>query len=136
MSDEDDGTAGTDPDQRPDERVHTADAASVEVPETDGPEVEVPEVEAPTVRDPSEDLPDPSSVDPDVSRPFAVAVGYANVALFGVSLGLMLIGFRGEWRWGGTAVAVGVFAAVRVYQTYRAFERDRTDAEGTGTDAP
>lgn len=106
----------------------------------DTPSVDVPEVEAPSVRNPADGLPDPSSVDPEVSGPFLIAVIYANVALFGVSLGLMLVGFRGEWRWGGAATLVGLFAAVRVYQTYRAFEARRAEREAddapAGSDAP
>lgn len=96
-----------------------------------------PRVEIPSVRDPSESLPDPSTVDPKIQRSFAIAVLYANVALLGVALGLMLIGFRGEWRWGGLSVVVGVLAGIRVYQTYRGFEqwreeRDASEDEGDG----
>ncbi|MFC7136471.1 DUF7322 domain-containing protein [Halobaculum litoreum] len=88
-----------------------------------------PRVEVPRVADPADSLPDPSTVDPAVRRSFLTAVIYANVALLGVSLGLMLIGFRGDLRWGGAAVGVGVLAGIRVYQTYRAFRnRDRDDA--------
>ncbi|PSQ06945.1 hypothetical protein BRC97_04525 [Halobacteriales archaeon QS_6_71_20] len=95
-----------------------------------------PRVDIPSVEDPSESLPDPSTVDPEIQRSFAVAVIYANVAVLGVSLGLMLIGFRGQWRWGGFAVAVGLLAGVRVYQTVRAFRtRDRDDDE-SGSDVP
>lgn len=103
-----------------------------------GPEedlVEATRVDVPSVRNPADGLPDPSSVDSEVSGPFLIAVIYANVALFGVSLGLMLVGFRGEWRWGGAAILVGLFAAVRVYQTYRAFEERRAERETEG-DAP
>ena len=95
-----------------------------------------PRVEIPSVDDPSDSLPDPSRVDPDIQQPFLAAVVYANVALLGVSLGLMLVGFRGNWRVGGTAIVIGVLAAVRVYQTVRAFkqrDRDGDDAdEGDG----
>jgi len=87
-----------------------------------------PRVDVPSVDDPSESLPDPSTVDSEIQRAFAIAVIYANVAMLGVSLGLMLIGFRGQWRWGGAAVVVGLLAGVRVYQTVRAFRaRDRDD---------
>lgn len=122
---EDDGSVTPDPAADP----NPADGEAVDVPEVDTPEVDTPEVDVPSVRNPADDLPDEASIDSDVSGPFAVAVVYANVALFGVSLGAMLIGFEGRWRWGGAAVLVGVFAAVRVYQTYRSFERDRAAAE-------
>lgn len=91
-----------------------------------------PRVDVPSVGNPADSLPDSDSVDPAVQRSFWAAVLYANVALMGVSLGLMLIGFRGDLRWGGAAVAVGLLAGVRVYQTYRAFERrDGDDDDGT-----
>ncbi|WP_277553575.1 DUF7322 domain-containing protein [Halobaculum limi] len=90
-----------------------------------------PRVNIPTVNDPSDSLPDPSTVDPHISRSFMTAVLYANVAVLGVSLGAMLIGFRGQWNWGGFAIVVGLLAGVRVYQTYRAFEqwREERDAD-------
>ena len=88
-----------------------------------------PRVDVPSVRNPADSLPDASSVDPAVQRPFWMAVVYANVALMGVSLGLMLIGFRGQWRWGGAAVVVGLLAGVRVYQVYREFEQRRADRD-------
>lgn len=86
--------------------------------------VSIPEQEIPEVENPADRLPDASEADPAVQSAFWKAVVYANVALFGVSLGLMLVGFRGQWRWGGAAVLVGLLAGVRLYQTYRAF-RDR-----------
>lgn len=111
MSDDEDG----------DDDLFALEGAATEA-ETRGPRVDVP-----SVRNPAESLPDPSTVDADVQRSFWMAVVYANVALLGVSLGLMLIGFRGQWRWGGGAVLVGLLAGVRVYQTYRAFEQRREE---------
>lgn len=95
-----------------------------------------PRVDIPTVENPSDSLPDPSTVDPQISRSFMSAVLYANVAVFGVSVGAMLIGFRGQWNWGGFAIAVGLLAGVRVYQTYRAFQqwREERDAEEPNDD--
>ncbi|WP_435144316.1 DUF7322 domain-containing protein [Halobaculum sp. P14] len=87
-----------------------------------------PETETPEVRNPADGLPDPADVDQAVQSAFWAAVVYANVALFGVALGAMLVGFRGDWAAGGAAILVGLLAAGRVYQTYRAF-RDRDDAE-------
>lgn len=95
-----------------------------------------PRVDIPSVGDPSDSLPDPSTVDPAIQRAFLAAVVYANVALLGVSLGLMLVGFRGDWRVGGASIVIGVLAGVRVYQTVRAFrQRDRdqdADEDGDG----
>ena len=95
--------------------------------------VSVPEQRIPEVENPADRLPDPSEVDPAIQSSFWTAVVYANVALLGVSLGLMLVGFRGDWRWGGAAITVGLLAGVRLYQTYRAF-RDRED-DGAGENA-
>ncbi|MFC7069289.1 DUF7322 domain-containing protein [Halobaculum lipolyticum] len=97
--------------------------------ETRGPRVQVP-----SVGNPADSLPDSDSVDPAIQRSFWAAVLYANVALMGVSLGLMLIGFRGDLRWGGAALVVGLLAGVRVYQTYRAFKRRDDDGDDDGTD--
>ncbi|SHG53869.1 DUF7322 domain-containing protein [Halobaculum gomorrense] len=95
-----------------------------------------PRVDIPSVDDPSASLPDPSTVDPAVQRAFVAAVVYANVALLGVSLGLMLVGFRGDWRLGGASIAIGLLAGVRVYQTVRAFKRRDHDEDDTdGSDA-
>ena len=97
------------------------------------PEEDLPSV--PEVENPADRLPDPADVDPAIQTAFWAAVVYANVALFGVSLGAMLIGFRGQWRWGGAAVLVGLLAAVRTYQTYRAFRnRDRDEGEEPSPD--
>ncbi|MFC7098125.1 DUF7322 domain-containing protein [Halobaculum marinum] len=92
-----------------------------------------PRVEVPTVENPADSLPDASTVDPAISGAFWTAVVYANVALLGVSLGLMLIGFRGDLRWGGAALVVGLLAGFRVYQTRRAFKR-RDDDGGAASD--
>lgn len=115
QDDEDDGPLSIDPEEQwgnPEEDL-----------------VDVPEVEPPRVRNPADGLPEFSSVDSRVSGPFVLAALYANVALFCVSLGLMLVGFDGEWRWGGALILVGAFAAVRVYQTYRKFENNRPDGD-------
>ncbi|WP_313691113.1 DUF7322 domain-containing protein [Halorarum halobium] len=109
----------------------------VDIPEVDPPSVRTREVDPPTVRNPADDLTDPADVDADVLTAFWTAVLYANVALFGVSFGLMLIGFRAQWRWGGAAILVGLLAGVRVYQTHRAFKRRDTGGEdGDGDDEP
>ncbi|QZP37336.1 DUF7322 domain-containing protein [Halobaculum magnesiiphilum] len=98
-----------------------------------------PRVDVPSVDDPSDSLPDPSTVDPAIQRAFVTAVVYANVALLGVSLGLMLVGFRGDWRLGGASIVIGVLAGVRVYQTVRSFKQRDTDEDtdaGADEDAP
>lgn len=96
--------------------------------------VSIPKQRIPRVENPADRLPDASEVDPAVQSAFWKAVVYANVALFGVSLGLMLVGFRGQWRWGGAAVLVGLLAGVRLYQTYRAFRDRDPDEDGDDPD--
>ncbi|WP_435179638.1 DUF7322 domain-containing protein [Halorussus sp. AFM4] len=87
--------------------------------------------------DPSEGLaPDPPSVpefsaddaDTELRRQFWSLVLLFNVALFGMSLGLMLVGFEGEWKIGGGLFVVGAFAFARGWHGYR---RATADADGT-----
>jgi len=99
--------------------------------------------------DPERDLPripEPAvaekDVDPEILETFWRSVVLANVALFGLSLGPMLVYFRGWWLWGGAAIAVGALAGLRVYQHYRAFERrhgedeEPRSADGDGDAVP
>lgn len=69
-------------------------------------------------------------VDSRTSRYFWGAVALANVAVGAVSIGLMLIGFRGNWELGGGLVLIGLLAGARVYWIYREFRNDeQTDEE-------
>lgn len=68
----------------------------------------------------------------DLKSAFVACVVLANLALFGVSLGLMLIGFRGNWRIGGALVAVGLVAGIRAYRRYRTWESSRGGGDGNG----
>lgn len=43
-------------------------------------------------------------------RAFLVAVVLAQAGLFGISLGLLLVGFRGQWTIGGSLVVCGLLA--------------------------
>jgi len=70
--------------------------------------------------------------DPEVARLFWAAVVYANVALGGISIGLLLAGVRGQVRVGGAAVAVGLLALYRTYSLSRTHRERATD--GTGDD--
>jgi hypothetical protein len=69
------------------------------------------------------------NVPPEVARSFWAAVIFANAGLFGVSLGLMLIGFRGQWFWGGGLLVGGLLALLRTYLEYRSFVT-RNDGDG------
>jgi hypothetical protein len=90
--------------------------------------------------DPERDLPrvptpdtDETDVDPDILETFWRSVLLANVAVLGVTLGPMLVYFRGQWLLGLAAVAVGAITGLRVYQHYRAFEA-RHDGESEAGD--
>jgi len=94
--------------------------------------------------DPEHDLPNVpeaprgGEIDEEVQRTFWASVVFANVALGGISLGLMLIYFRGQWTVGLGALGVGVFALARTYLYYRQFTRERSDdgeADGASDDA-
>ncbi|PSP55661.1 hypothetical protein BRC82_03485 [Halobacteriales archaeon QS_1_67_19] len=95
----------------------------------------VPEVENPGERfvpDGSEHSPEPpsapsfseSAADPELKKQFWSLVLLFNVALFGMSLGVMLIWFEGRWRFGGATFAVGVVAFARGLRGYRAATAD------------
>lgn len=82
----------------------------------------------PDVPDPTEDLgpdtpraPDLSDrdVDPELLKEFWTLVALFNVGLLAFSLGVMLIGFDGRWRFGGGLVVVGLLALVRGLHRYR-----------------
>ncbi len=73
----------------------------------------------------AEDLPDVSEVDDETLSAFIRCVIYANVALLLVALGPMVWFFEGRRRLGATLLMVGILAALRTYQTYRAWDRSR-----------
>jgi hypothetical protein len=83
----------------------------------------VPEVDVPN-SEPGDDV----EVDSELATAFWVSVFFANVALAGLSIGAMLVYFRGDWMFGGAAFAVGLFALVRVYTYYRSVTGDDGDA--------
>lgn len=112
-------------DEWPDEPDEPDPEARWGDPETDL--VSIPSVEAPEPPDPGE----PGAgveVDAEVARFFWVSVVFANVAVGGIGIGLLLVGFRGQWTTGGVAVAVGLFALYRTYDTYRRY-RAETDGD-------
>ncbi|MFC4449535.1 DUF7322 domain-containing protein [Halorussus aquaticus] len=98
-------------------------------PDTDLLPEDPPEAEADLLPDdPSEGLaPDPPqvSVPSEEDAPTAVKKEFwslvllFNVALFGMSLGIMLVGFEGRWEFGGAIFAVGAFAFARGWYGYR-----------------
>ena len=78
----------------------------------------------------TEDLvPEPPSVpdtskkedeaDTELKKQFWSLVLIFNVALFGMSLGLMVVGFRGRWQVGGAIFLAGAFAFLRGWHQYQ-----------------
>ncbi|EFW90324.1 hypothetical protein ZOD2009_19743 [Haladaptatus paucihalophilus DX253] len=95
----------------------------------DAPEADM----VPTVDDPSErlrvDTPsvrDYSTVDadPEIQKEFWSQVLLFNIALFCLSLGLMLVAFQSRWTFGGGLVVIGLFAFSRGYRRYRNVQKD------------
>lgn len=73
-------------------------------------------------------------VSSETSRYFWAAVVLANVGLAGVSLGSMLIGFRGQWFVGGVLILVGLVALARTYHIYGQFRTYRADEAASESD--
>lgn len=82
--------------------------------------------EIPDVSDPSDSLRKFSAenADSELKKQFWSLVLLFNVALFAMSLGLMLVGFEGRWRVGGAMFAVGAFAFLRGWYGYRSVRKD------------
>ena len=63
-----------------------------------------------------------------------MTVVYANVALGGVSIGLLVIAFRSQFTVGGVAIAVGLIALYRTYDLYDSYQTRVADDDATGAD--
>jgi hypothetical protein len=97
---------------------------------------DIPKAPSVTTFDDGGDLEDASDLDSDTFRAFVVAVIYANAAVLLVALGPMVWYFEGWSRIGPILVVAGLLAAVRTYQTYRAWERSRDESTEDEADAP
>jgi hypothetical protein len=95
------------------------------------PEADAPSAPGPS--DPTENLPDPSEVDGAIQRAFWTALLWTNVALAGLTLGPAYALLAGGTEIGAAVTVVGAFAAVRVYQTVRAFQ-DRDEESVAAAD--
>lgn len=72
------------------------------------------------------------------ARFFIVAVIFANVAVAGIGVGILLIGFRSQWSLGGGGIALGLIALYRTYQLttrYYQYINDADDDTGQRADA-
>lgn len=76
----------------------------------------VPETPSVTVPDPTE-----TDVSEELFETFWRLVLTLNVGLFAISLGPMLVYFRGQWRLGGGLFVLGVLAFGYAYYRYRAY---------------
>lgn len=74
------------------------------------------------------------AVSGEVSRLFWASVVLVNVAVFALSLGPMLIVFRGQWFLGLGLIGGGAVALTRTYRLYQQFKRER-DEQRTNSDA-
>lgn len=85
---------------------------------------------------PSVDTGDPGAagagieVDGEISKFFWAAVVYANAALGGVAVGVLLVVFRGRLTVGAVAIAVGLLALYRTYDVYRRYQEYVDGSEG------
>ncbi|WP_424008266.1 DUF7322 domain-containing protein [Haloferax denitrificans] len=74
-------------------------------------------------------------VNPEVARLFWASVVLANVGLAGLTVGPMLVYFRGDTLLGGGLFLFGAVVLVRVYSIYREFKRGEwRDDEGDDDD--
>ncbi|MDG5775695.1 hypothetical protein VB773_16710 [Haloarculaceae archaeon H-GB2-1] len=93
------------------------------------PESAGPQVDIPSVPDPSESE---GSANPEVQQLFWKLVLTFNVALFALSLGPMLVAFRGQLQLGGSVFAIGAVTFVYGVAKYRQFERGEVGADQNG----
>lgn len=75
----------------------------------------------PNLADLTPDPPDGSEVDDELFRAFWGLVVTINLGLFAAALGLMLVGFRGQWQLGGGVFLLGVAALAWAGVKYRQY---------------
>ena len=100
-------------------------------PEEDDPESRWgnPEHDLPRIPEVATPDSEETSADPELLRLFWASVVAANVALLGLSLGPMLVFFRGDWMLGAASVAVGAFALYRTHSYYHRVRARRGDGD-------
>lgn len=86
-----------------------------------------PEVDTPSVEPP--EIPDGSDAPAGLRRQFWSLVATFNVALLAVALGVMFIGFRGRWQYGGLAVVLGLALFAFGYRRYQRYTSDEDGDE-------
>ncbi|WP_331236364.1 DUF7322 domain-containing protein [Natronorarus salvus] len=85
----------------------------------------------------------PEGMSKSLLRAFWTLVLIAHIGVFGVSVGPMLVYFRGDWRLGGALALLGVFALAHglLYYSRLDFdemygEQEGEPGEGEGEDEP
>ncbi|NHN47397.1 hypothetical protein G9464_07285 [Halostella sp. JP-L12] len=115
---DDDGLFGMEGGTTSEESDLGPDVPSVDPPEapsvdsTDAPSTDVPSVEMP-----SDDVPG------DLKAAFWTLVIIANGVVLAFSLGLMFIGFRGNWELGGRLLIAAGLLAFLGWRVHRRYER-------------
>ncbi|ERG96748.1 hypothetical protein [Haloquadratum walsbyi] len=81
--------------------------------------VSIPSVDIPTTKDVGEESglkAFEGTISGKQARFFMLAIVFGNIAVGGIGIGILLIGFRGQWNWGGGSIALG---SIALYRTYR-----------------
>ena len=73
-------------------------------------------------------------VDPGLQNRFWALVAVFNLALLAVSLGVMFVGFRGNWELGAQLTVAGVLLFGFGYYRYRKTKAALADGDGDGDD--
>lgn len=84
--------------------------------------------EAPDVEPDLEESFDFENVDDDLMTAFWGAAFFLNVAIAALSIGAMLVYFRGDWTNGGGALVVGAIAAIFAARYYFGYTRSDDDS--------
>ena len=100
----------------------------------DSDSLTIPRIEPPAVREPGADL-GGGDVPADVAQTFWIVVIVVNAAVLAVSLGVLLVAFRGDTSTGGGLVAGGLVLFGLAYRRYRAFRRRRSTDDTEPVDA-
>lgn len=88
-----------------------------------------PEYDEPSIEELTENLSDESEVDSELFRTFWGLVATLNLGLFALALGLLMIGFRGQYRQGGAVALLGAAALMYAGYEYKKAQRDRLGSD-------
>lgn len=77
-----------------------------------------------------------ADVDEDIFRAFWGSVVFLNVGIAALSVGAMLVYFRGDWATGGPALLIGLVAVAFVGRFYRTYLDAREEDDPAPAPAP